>query len=229
MVAIKIFFRWADREGYLAANPCAVLKVPQAPSERERALSDKELAEVFSLALKEPYPFGPIISLLILTGQRRGEIAALRWDWIDREERTISLPSEITKNRRRHSFPYGPLTAEVIARIPQMGELLFPASRSHVRGHPTSVFNGWPKPKEAFDKKLSRVAPYTLHDLRRTFSSQLAALGTPIHVTEKLLNHVSGTLSGVAAVYNRYSYADEMRAAVMRFEEHLRKISTLAE
>jgi integrase len=79
----------------------------------------------------------------------------------------------------------------------------------------------------AFDKKLSGVGHYTLHDLRRTFSSQLASLGTPIHVTEKLLNHVSGTVSGVAAVYNRYSCAAEMRAAVEAHEARL--VELLAE
>jgi hypothetical protein len=63
-----------------------------------------------------------------------------------------------------------------------------------------------------------------LYDVRRTFSSQLASLGTPIHVTEKLLNHVSGTVSGVAAVYNRYSYAAEMRTAVEAFEARLMEL-----
>ena len=101
--------------------------------------------------------------------------------------------------------------------------------RSHVRGQPTTIFNGWPKAKTALDKKLEGVAPYTLHDLRRTFSSQLAALGTPIHVTEKFLNHVSGTLSGVAAVYNRYSYAEEMSTAMVNHEQHLQRLTGLNE
>ena len=80
---------------------------------------------------------------------------------------------------------------------------------------------GWAPTKPKFDATLENVAPYTLHDLRRTFSSCLAALGTPIHVTEKLLNHVSGTVSGVAAIYNRHTYMDEMREAITDYEETL--------
>lgn len=88
-------------------------------------------------------------------------------------------------------------------------------------------FSGWSKAKLEFDAPLA-IADYTLHDLRRTFSSQMAALSTPIHVTEKLLNHVSGTLRGVAAVYNRYSYATEMRTAIEAHEAHVLRLAGLA-
>jgi integrase len=228
MVAIKVFFRWVERQGYLEGNPCGTLKAKQVSSSRERTLSDDELTKLFVLAQQEPYPYGPIVCLLALTGQRRGEIASLRWSWIDADEKIISLPADITKNRRVHNFPYGELTANVLGKIPRIDDLLFPASRTHVRGKPTTVYNGWPKAKVSFDRKLHGVSSYILHDLRRTYSSQLAALGTPIHVTEKLLNHVSGTLSGVAGVYNRYSYANEMRTAVEVYEKRLRKLAALA-
>ena len=98
---------------------------------------------------------------------------------------------------------------------------LFPAIRSHVRGKPTTTFNGWSKAKRDFDATLENVGPFTLHDLRRTFSSTLAAFGTPIHVTEKILNHTTGTLSGVAAIYNRHTYMDEMREAITKFERYI--------
>lgn len=64
-----------------------------------------------------------------------------------------------------------------------------------------------------------QIAHFTLHDLRRTFVTMNAKLGTPVHVTERLLNHASWTVSGVAAVYNRHSYQGEMRAAVDRFSD----------
>ena len=63
-----------------------------------------------------------------------------------------------------------------------------------------------------------------MHDLRRTFATNLAALGTPIHVTEKLLNHVSGSVSGVAAIYNRHAYMDEMRVAIVNWEKRVAEI-----
>ena len=104
---------------------------------------------------------------------------------------------------------------------PRESRYLFPASRGTWRaGKATSFFNAWGKNKVALDV-ASGITDWTLHDLRRTFATNLAALGTPIHVTEKLLNHVSGTLSGVAAVYNRHAYIDEMRTAIEAWEKRL--------
>ncbi len=77
------------------------------------------------------------------------------------------------------------------------------------------------KCKAALDLKLKGVEPWTLHDLRRTFSRNLAALGVAPHVTEKLLNHATGTIQGVAAINNRYRFMEEMREAVKLWEERL--------
>lgn len=234
LVAVRAFFRWVEGNGYIEVTPCGGLK-PAKPGQRERALADNELRAVLAAARETPWPYGPIIQLLAFTGQRRGEIAALRWDWVDQKERTITLPGSVTKNKRAHTFPYGDLTAAVLDSIPQTGEYLFPASRATWRqGKPTTTFNGWGKAKNAFDKTVAThwkeheakgpMQHWTPHDLRRTFSTNLAALGVPVHVTEKLLNHVSGTISGVAAVYNRYSYMDEMREAIRRWEAKLSSI-----
>jgi integrase len=220
LVAFKIFMSWCERRFYLKNSPSARLQARGATAPRERVLTDPELAAVLLEARKTPYPFGPIVELLILTGQRRGEIAALRWEWIDDAARVITLPSSITKNKRAHTFPYGDMTAAAIAAIPRLNEFAFPAARDRLKEKPATIFNGWSKPKVALDKRC-RIAPWTLHDLRRTFATNLAALGTPIHVTEKLLNHVSGTVSGVAAVYNRHAYLHEMRAAIDAWEKRL--------
>ena len=105
------------------------------------------------------------------------------------------------------------------------GDLLFPATRTNVRGKPTTIFNGWGKPKALLDAEIAEVGAaiphWTLHDLRRTFATNLAALQTPVHVTEKLLNQLSGTVSGVAAIYNRHTYMDEMREAIAKWEAQL--------
>ena len=92
---------------YLKRSPCERLQAPGAPTTRERVLTDAELAAVLLQARKTTYTFGTIVELLILTGQRRGEIAGLRWQWIDDSSKTITLPSSITKNKRAHTFPYG--------------------------------------------------------------------------------------------------------------------------
>lgn len=210
-VAIRTLFNWAVRHGHVAASPVPSIRFQTVS--RTRILTENELISIWQRAEEVGYPYGVLIKLLILTGQRRGEIVGLRRCWISKG--TITFPVGFCKNKREHVIPLGPKVTNIINGIPGEGELLFPA-----RGKTDLSFSGWSKAKVQFDAPLD-VAPYTLHDLRRTFSSQMAALGTPIHVTEKLLNHVSGTLSGVAGVYNRYSYAAEMRSAVEAYETRL--------
>lgn len=207
-VAIRTLMNWCVRHGLLEVSPVPPLAFA-APA-RSRVLTDDELVAVWHRAGEVGYPYGTMVRLLILTGQRRGEIAALRRGWI--ADGALAFPEGFTKNKRAHVVPLGERAQAILADTPETGELLFPA-----RGSTATPFNGWSKAKRGFDQPLG-LAPWTLHDLRRTFSSSLARLGTPIHVTEKLLNHVSGTLSGVAAVYNRHSYLPEMRAAVAAFE-----------
>lgn len=213
-VAIRTMMNWCVKRGWLETSPVPPLSFDVVT--RERVLTDNELAAVWERAQEYGYPFGRIVQLLILTGQRRGEIAGLRYSWID--EDLITFPAGFTKNKREHNVPLGPMAMEIIKGLPECGELLFPA-----RGRPEAAFSGWSKSKPKFDKPLE-IAPYTLHDLRRTYSSTMARLGVPLHVTEKLLNHVSGSISGVAAVYNRHSYREEMRAAVAAYEAHLAKL-----
>jgi integrase len=219
-VAVRIFFNWALREQLIPANPIAGMSAPNRLVSRDRVLSDQELATIFRAARGHPYPFGSIITLLIVTGQRRGEIAALEWDWIDKQDRTIALPGSLTKNSHAHVFPIGELALAVLEAVPQMGPYVFPS-----RVESGTIFKGWGKCKTRFDAELESVESYTLHDLRRTFASTLAKLGTPIHVTEKLLNHISGTVSGVAAIYNRHSYMDEMREAIAAYKAHLANLT----
>jgi integrase len=220
---IKTFFSWCVPR-YIPHSPCAGLKKPEQKS-RSRVLTELELAAVWKAAEAAGYPFGRIVQLLILTGQRRSEIGGLRRSWIDTEKRTITFPAAITKNGRDHVLPYGGTAATLLSSLTDDGDLLFPA-----RGKSENPFNGYSPSKVRLDKFIkndnekSPVAAWTLHDLRRTFATNLAALGTPIHVTEKLLNHISGTVSGVAAIYNRHSYMDEMRAAIMEWERRLTEI-----
>ena len=217
-VALRVMLNWAVREDLLDANPMAKMKPPRTLASRERVLSEHELRALYHAARAHPYPFGPIVSLLILTGQRRNEIASLQWSWINETERTITIPATVAKNRRSHTFPYGEHVAAVLDGLSRIDEspYLFPA-----RTEAGTVFNGWGKCKARLDAEVDGLKPYTLHDLRRTFASTLARLGTPIHVTEKLLNHVSGTISGVAAVYNRHSYMEEMRESIRWYEKEL--------
>lgn len=207
-VAIRTMMNWAVMRGMITHSPVPPLRYKVAS--RSRILTDKELKQVWNRAIEVGYPYGTMVQLLILTGQRRGEIAGLMRSWIS--DNAFTFPVGFCKNKREHKIPIGSLTREIIASIPSDTELLFPA-----RGKELQPFNGWSKAKKQFDQPLE-IASYTLHDLRRTYSSNLAKAGVPIHITERLLNHVSGTISGIAAIYNRHDYWEEMCEAILVVE-----------
>ena len=216
---IKIFFRWAIRRRITKNNPTDGLQGPPKARARERVLTESELRTVLLQARQSGYPFGIVLELLALTGQRRSEIGALKWQWIDTTNQTITLPSSVTKNKREHKLPYDQAVADLLAIIPRTGSFLFPGDRD------TELpFSGWSNFKAAFDKRC-KIAPWTLHDLRRTFATNLAALGVRLEVTEKLLNHISGSFSGIVGVYQRHGYQDEMRAAMAVWEKRLAEIT----
>jgi integrase len=235
----RAFFRFCVQKGYLSNSPIEAMKTPSKVNSRARVLSDVELKSIWRAceqtagvgrvgiqsegnsiepnSSRLPAHFATIVKLLILTGQRRGEIAALQTSWIN--ENSITLPSAVTKNGREHTFPIGPLSQSLLStRTANGSPYLFPA-----RGKPRTPFNGWGKSKAALDE-LSGVTDWTLHDLRRTFATRLAEMGVAPHVIERLLNHVTGTLSPIALVYNKARYLDEMRAAIDLWDTH---ISTL--
>ncbi|GAA0007630.1 tyrosine-type recombinase/integrase [Bradyrhizobium diazoefficiens] len=216
LVAIKIFFSWAQRRHYVQHSPCEGMQIVKRRP-RTRVLSPEELAAVYATALNTNYPFGPIVQLCILTGQRRGEIVQLRRSYISGD--TVTLPPSITKNNRTHTFPIGNRAQSVIKNIPGDDDLLFIGTGGK------GIFSDWSKKKTAFDRTVFKngfeVRPWTLHDLRRTFASGLASLGIRIEVVEKLLNHVSGSFAGVAGIYQRHTYMEEMRAAIGAWEKHV--------
>jgi integrase len=184
---------------------------PQSTS-RNRVLTDGELKAVWKATELMDGHFGPIVKLLILTGQRRSEIAGLQTSWV--QNNTITLPSGGKKHAREHTFPIGPLSASIIT-LRTRTALLFPA-----RGNDTSPFNGWSKSKATLDA-LTGIADWILHDLRRTFATRLAEMGVAPHVIERLLNHVTGSLSPIALVYNKAKYLEEMREAMKAWEVHV--------
>lgn len=211
-VAIRTMMNWCVRHGLIEYSVVPTIK--HNGEARMRFLSEAELVSVLARAKDTPYPFGAIIELLLYTGQRRSEIGQLRWSWI--YDDLIVFPEGFTKNKREHQYPVTPIVRGILDRIPHQGDLVFPAATNEEK-----PFSGWAWHKAKFDEGLEGVQPYTLHDLRRTFATVHAKIGTPIHVTERLLNHVSGTVSGVAAVYNRHSYLPEMLAAQQAYEKHL--------
>lgn len=215
--AIRKFFNWSKQQRLVAQSPCEGLEFGFRTASRARVLNQDELAAVFRGAEKVGFPYGTIVQLLMLTGQRRGEIAGLRRSYVNDREKLITLPATIVKNNREHVFAHGDLAGDILARIPNQGDLLFPA-----RGYEDRPFCGWGKAKRALDK-LAGV-DFTLHDLRRSWATHVANLDVHPWVIEAHLNHVSGVVSGVSAIYNRNKYLNETRVAVERFEAMLMEL-----
>lgn len=224
-VAFRMLFRFAHQRRLVEHNPLDGMSLPYLPKSRDRVLTNDELRVIWHTAQEFPFPFGSIVALLILTGQRLSEVSGLRWDWIDDREMTITLPAAITKNSTQHTLPYGEMAKAVFDRTPRIAEFLFPSLDL------TAAYVGHNKAKGRFAAACNtawragghdtEMAHWTLHDLRRTFSTMHARVGTPPHVTEALLNHKTGTRSPIQRIYDRHTYLPEMRSAIANYERHL--------
>ena len=218
---IRKFFNWTVEQGLLDDSPCRKMRKPAKSTTRDRVLSDSELSSIYQAGVAMDYPFGTIVRLLILTGQRRSEIGGLRWDDIDYEQRVISFSREQMKSGRAHEVPLTGSAIEIIKSIPHDSSVfVFPA-----RGNTERVFSGYSKSKRRLDQ-LSDVSDWRLHDIRRTVSTGLARKGVPPHVIERILDHQNGEISGVAAIYNRFGYLSEMRDALERWERYVMTLAT---
>lgn len=232
---IRRFFNFCIQKGHLGVSPCAGMRSPTSTRPRTRVLSDAELKAIWDACCQaeqrtnvigtSPLPahFPQIVKLLILTGQRRGEIAALQGNYCDlssETESTITLPATLTKNRRQHHFPIGNMARTILlaVAVKASNAMLFPA-----RGKPHKPHNGWSNGKKTLDE-LSGVSGWTLHDLRRTFRTNLSRIGVRPHIAERLVNHVSSR-SEMELVYDQHTYLPEMRDAIDRRERQLTSLA----
>ena len=159
MAAAKTFFTWAVKRRHITENPTIAFSLHARPS-RSRVLTDDELRNVWIAAEEIGGSFGTIVKLLVLTGQRRGEIAALQSFWI--KEDTITLPAEITKNSEGYTFPLSATAKRLLSQVAAGSGYLFLA-----RGKVDSPFNGWSKAKVEPGQSKRGVSDWTLHDIRR--------------------------------------------------------------
>jgi len=211
---LSSLFGWAKGKRLVTANPCADLGRPAEERSRDRVLDDKELCKVWLAAGELGHPHTGIVRLLILTGQRRNEIAHLRWNEIDLEDRALHVPAARTKNARAHDVP---LSAQALAIIAGLPRLVGADHVFTVRRKPLANFSHM---KERLDEACG-VTDWTLHDLRRTVASGLQRLGVRLEVTDAGLNHSGGSTAGIVGVYQRHDYATEKRDALQRWADHV--------
>jgi integrase len=236
-------FAWAVKRGMVAANPFADLPIAKSVTKRERVLMNDEIGEAWRAAGTVAAPYGSIIRLLILTGQRRGEVAGMAWGELSDDLTTWTLPGGRTKNGAAHMVPLsGPArniirsllpddaneAKRVLAERGASGALVLPGL--------AGTFGGWSKSKGALDRVIrgerakaaekagatpAALVPWSVHDLRRTVATGLQRLGVRLEVTEAVLNHISGSRGGIAGVYQRHDWAAEKCAALESWASHV--------
>jgi len=206
-------FAWAITRGLAEINPCVgTEKLSEKP--RDRVLHDSELAIIWKSLPDDD--FGAIVKLLILSGQRRDEISALRWPEIDLGSNVISLSAERCKNKRPHEVPISRAMAAILSSRKRI------EGRDLIFGKRVEPIAGWGWRKEHLDETIgNRIAAWTLHDIRRSVATGMANIGIQPHVIEAVLNHQSGSKRGVAGIYNRSSYEAEKAEALRKWAVHV--------
>ncbi|MEI9403544.1 tyrosine-type recombinase/integrase [Mesorhizobium argentiipisi] len=213
---LSAFFRWKPVARAIGRNIIQLAEAPPKPQSRARVLAHEEIKIVWRAAENCGYPFGPMVQLLLLTGQRRDEIAELKWIELSDEFDAITLEASRTKNGHPHIVPLAPLAKSIIETLPRLTDADGNPSEYVFTTTAKTPFSGFSNGKKALDKHCGEppLPDWHLHDLRRTCATELAKLGVKQEVTEAILNHKTGKVSGVAAIYNRYEYEDEKRDAL---------------
>ena len=205
-----MFNAFVERE-LLDSSPADRIRKRIKERARDRVLTDDELRRVWQAADLIGYPFGPFVQLLVLTGLRRSELALARRE--DLAGRTLTIPN--TKTGVRHVVTLTDQAASIVIKLPPRGKLF----KSSVTGKDLS---GWSKMRARLARRAGLdPRSFTLHDLRRTMASGMAALEIDPVVIELCLGHVpSGVLGKVGAIYNRHSYAKQMAKAWQKWADH---------
>lgn len=228
---LRSMFNWLVGRGDLDRSPCENIKAPSRPEARSRVLTDREIQLLWGATEKLGWPFGSLYRLALLTGQRREEVAAMKWSELDLEDAVWRLPATRTKNASAHEVDLSPQALAELVQLPRTSGWVFSTNGQ-------SSVSGFSKAKARLDHEMDRLArkeheealgegalqsvddyepipDWRMHDLRRTAATRMAGLGFPPIVVERVINHVSGARGGLVGVYQHFEYRDERRAAVL--------------
>jgi integrase len=216
---LSALFAWAMREGVVAANPVVGTNDPsEGIQPRDRVLSPEEIKAVWNQCRDDD--FGRIVRLLLLTACRRDEIGGLRWSEVDLETGKMLLPKERTKSGRPLALTLPECARSILKAAPRR------AGRDLVFGGGKAGFSAWSYCTLSFNAGVAAasggraLAPWRIHDLRRTVRTGLSKIGIKPHVAELVLNH-TGHKAGIGGVYDHYDYEPELADALARWEQHL--------
>ena len=242
LAAVRKLFNWTLERDIIPASPCAGVKPPAAETSRDRILSDDEIRWLWQACDGAGYPFGPLVKLLLVTAQREEEVGKAVYGELalSADPPSWTIPAARAKNGREQ---YVPLSRRSLCRSSRACHALPDARDTCSRRPARHLCRAFPEPRNGLIGKCSpwpaqrpwsavtipprcSIPHWTLHDLRRTAASGMARLAQPVHVVEAVLNHKSGTIRGVAAVYNRYAYGPEKQAALETWARALESITT---
>lgn len=185
------------------------------------------------------YPFGPFYQLLLLTAQRREEVAAMSWPEmkLGKTEGEWIIPKERTKNGKEHLVHLSPSVVSILYGLPTISKFVFTTNG-------TTPISGYSKAKAKLDKLIATEcasldagqsanfcqqifqSEWRVHDLRCTAASGMAELGFQPHIVERVLNHISGAQGGLVGVYQRFEYADERKRALEAWGNRVTEIAS---
>lgn len=223
---LHTLFRWAKGRGILTTNPMTDLPKPGQAVKRDRVLTNDELSAIWKAVKETSQPFGPIVQLLALTAARRAEIGSLVWSEVHGAE--IRIPGERSKNTEPRIIPLTPAAAKLIQDMPRIGaeenSFVFTTTGK-------TPVSGWSKAKKELDAAAAKfygrpLAPWVLHDLRRTAATGMERIGVRQQVVERILGHTSGSRAGIVGVYQRYHYEPEKRAALTLWGREIERIAS---
>jgi len=226
--ALNPLFKWLVERSAIEVNPMTGLRSPALPKARERTLEDSEIRVFWRACERLEWPFGPLFKLLLLTGQRRTEVAGMTWAEIDLAAALWVIPKERTKNGRPHRVALAPAALDILRRLPRNGALVFSTTLE-------TAVSGFSRAKRRLDGIMLEIlqaerpdaalAAWRSHDLRRTAATGMAGLKFPPQVIERVLNHVSGVRAGLTSVYQRFEYADEQCAALAAWGARIEQLT----
>lgn len=231
---LSAFYGWAmPRLHRLEVNPCRDAGKPDKPKARERVLSNAELKALWTVLEGEPWPWGPAVKLLILTGQRRDEVFSADRAEFDLDAKLWTIPGDRAKNGKAHLVPLPKAAVKLLKAAPVIdgSAKLFPSRADPERGASgfsralARIISDMAK-ELGDDKEPVAIDHFTLHDLRRTMATGLQRLGVRLEVTEAVLNHVAGTRGGLVGVYQRHDFLDEKRHALDAWAAEVERIVT---
>lgn len=234
----SVLFGWATRRHELENNPIAAIDKPKPAASRERVLSDEELAILWKATEAMRGPLRAMYRLLMLTGQRREEVAAMMWGEVDRASETWIIPAARAKNGVASVVPLSSPAIKELDRLSLARQLAEeveePDAKRWPKAGPIISIRGkvalscHSQAKTELDEAVEavcgegeKVGAWRVHDLRRTLATGLQRLGVRFEVTEAILNHVSGAKGGVAGIYQRHDWKDEKRTALDAWARHV--------